>query len=133
MPLQVMLCCNDWRNGNFLGRAESVEIHDVSLEGGSVTCNWINKRINSAKSYEGTSTLRIGRLLVPCLGYKTWVGNWCWDCATVRAVHALKIINYLAKSRFHAIEAEAEIYEAVNDRHVVTPDEWKRYLAKEAA
>ena len=127
MPLNVMLCCNDDRNGDFLGRAEAIEVEDIQLEGGSVTCNWISRRLSRAKSYEGDSTLRIGRLFIPCLEYRTWVGNCCWDCAKIRAVHALRIINYLAKARWHAVEAEYRIFDAINERRVVTADEWMRY------
>jgi hypothetical protein len=128
MPIEVMLCCNDHRNGNFLGYAEAIEVHDVSLVGGRVTVGFKSEKLASAKSYQGEHTLRIGRLVIPCLGYQTWVGNWCWDCATVRGIESWRIINYLAgKPEWYCEKAECSIYEAFNDRCVVTIEEWKRY------
>lgn len=129
MPTKIMLACNDWRNGNWLGVCESVEIADITLVGGRVTSAHSSERLINAKAYEGDTTLRVGRVSIPCLSYKTWVGNWCWDCASVRAIHALKVMNYLAgKPDWHCEEAEFEIFKAFNDRRVVTVDEWKRYL-----
>lgn len=124
-----MLCCNDHRSGVFLGYAEAVEVQEVSLVGGRVSVNYEMKKLARAQTVEGDHTLRIGRIRVPALGYKTWVGNWCWDLVHVRAVHALTILNYLAsKSDWHCEEAECSIFEAFNDRRLVTPEEWKKYV-----
>lgn len=127
MPLTVMLCCNDYRNGNYLGYVESIEIEEITLEGARMRIGWDDKPPRGAKSYEGEATLRIGRLRVPALSYKTWVGNWCWDAAWVRGIHALRILNFLAaKEHWHCTEAPCEVYEAFNDRRIVTVAEWKR-------
>lgn len=127
MPITVMLCCNDPNNGLFLGKAESIEVGDIELEGPSIAISYKEQKLSRASPMEGEHTLRIGRLQVPALGYKTWVGNWCWDAAKVRGVHALRILNFLAaKPHWHCTQAVCEIYEAFNDRRKITPDEWKR-------
>lgn len=134
MALRVMLCCNDWRNGNFTGFADSVEIEDVRLVGGRVAVRYDHgKRVPGAHSIEGDDTLRFGRIRVPALAYVTWVGNWCWDCASVRSIHALTLLNYLAvKLDWHTEDTAEEIAEAFDKRKVITPSEWKRYRANEA-
>ena len=131
MPLTLALCCNDPDNGNFEGYAESIEIHDVELEGPRVTCNHLpGKPPKGSHKFEGEDGLRVGRCVIPCLDYKTWYGNWCWDAARVRAVHALRVLNYLVEKRgWHCVQAGTEIFEAINERHRVTVQEWKRYLA----
>ena len=133
MLIKICLCCNDYRNGNFIGLAETVEIHDVTIEGNPVTCGHLDCRPpKGSTKIEGEDGLRIGRIVIPCLSYKTWYGNWCWDSAAVRAVHALRVLNYLVQKRgWRCTEAENEIFTAINDRHHVTVSEWKRYLANQ--
>lgn len=128
MPITIMLCCNDYRNGEFLGYAENIEIDEVEMVGGRVAVRGGLEPPATSKPIEGEEGLRIGRIVVPCLSYKTWVGNWCWDAAQVRAVHALKIVNYLIAAKWHCEDGPYAQYEAVNKGLPISPDEWLRLL-----
>ena len=97
MPVTIMLCCNDWRNGNPTPYAESVELFECQLSGGRVRVDWDKKPLPESKPYQGEQTLRVGKLRLPCLAYNTWVGNWCWDAASIRLIYAVEIWNYLAE------------------------------------
>ena len=120
MAIHIMLCCNDYHNGAFLGYAESIEVGDITMVDGRVTVGYEEKKLKDSGPAEGDATLRIGRLRVPCLGYQTWVGNWCWDCAFVRAVHVQRILNYLIKRGFHCEQGPCALFDKINARQDIT-------------
>ena len=63
MALDLMLGCNDHRNGRFLGKADTIDVHGVRLVGGTVTCNWIHGSAPKwAHRVEGAPR---GRILIP--------------------------------------------------------------------
>lgn len=128
MALRIALCCNDPDNGNFLGKAEHVEIEGIELYGPEVTCNQEDRKLKSAGPAEGDTVLRVGRCVVSCLGYRTWWGNWCWDAASVRAVNALKVLNYLISRGWRCEQAACEVYNAINEGKPIKPEQWKRWV-----
>jgi hypothetical protein len=132
LALNLELCCNDPDSGSFTGRFDFANVHDVNLVGGSITCGSAKPPKWTVPNVEGGDGLRVGRIVVPVLDYTYGYGNWCWDRWKVRAVHALRVLNYLAaKKDWHCEEAAEEIYTAFNERRKITPEEWKRYLANE--
>lgn len=126
MPIKVSLCCNDHRNGNYLGYAESLEIEDITLVGGRVKVGILEQRVTGANAAAGDKTLIVGRCRIPCLSYTGWYGNWCWDMARVRSVYALELLNYLAGLKHWHCEDGPQIVVRKFDRHErMTPDEWR--------
>lgn len=122
MPIHVDLCCNDPDNGNDTGYAESIELFDCTLVGGRVRVAFDPEPPSGVNPYEGVSTLRFGRMRLPILGYKGWYGNWCWDRATMRLIHAVAIWNYLVnKSDWHCEEGPEELYELFNAHREIEP------------
>lgn len=94
--MKITLACNDWRNGNFRGTVDAVNIEAdddiepmLALSGNEMPCGYTyddNKR----------SGLWIGDLRdIVLLGYARWAGNWCWDMACINDDDAVRIINYL--------------------------------------
>jgi hypothetical protein len=128
MAIRIDMCCNDPDNGSWTGKAEYIHIQDVELYGPVVSVNHEGRKLKSARPAEGDTTLRIGRVVVPCLGYKTWYGNWCWDAAAVRAVNALKILNYLIGRGWKCEQAACEVYDAINAGHPIDPQRWKEFV-----
>jgi hypothetical protein len=112
VSIHVMLCCNDWRDGNFEGRAECVEIEGLKMQGGSIRVNHEN------------GVLQFGRLKVKA-SYKTWVGNWCWDMATVSAVDARRMLNYLIRQKWHCEEGACGLFDKINAGQEIGEVEWK--------
>ena len=130
MPINLVFACNDYRNGLPLGYTDTVDIEvgddDIRLVGGRVTVSYDINPARDAQPYEGVHNLSVGRVKVPCLDYQKWYGNWCCDRASVRAVHALKIINYLAKKKdWHAEDAPDWFSTAFDVSRIVTPQQWK--------
>ena len=122
MPISIELCCNDWRNGVDQGYAENIKLFECDLTGGRVRTDWLRDRRPNAIAADGDSTLRIGRLLLPCLSYRTWHGNWCWDSARVRLIHAVAIWNYLAKKPdWHCEGGPCELYDLFNRHGEIAP------------
>lgn len=138
MPVKLVFACNDYRNGQPLGYTESVDVElgdeEIRLVGGRVKCDCLNEKLKGASSIEGDLTLCVGRKRIPCLGYEGWYGNWCCDRATVRAIHARTVVNYLAKRKdWHAEDCPAWFAKAFNVDRVVTAEQWKQELRQLAA
>lgn len=122
MPVTIMLCCNDWRNGNPTPYAESVELFECQLSGGRVRVDWDKKPLPESKPYQGEQTLRVGKLRLPCLAYNTWVGNWCWDAASIRLIYAVEIWNYLAeRPDWHCEAGPVKLFQLFNECGKIDP------------
>lgn len=108
MSCLVSFACND-ENGQFTGKAERVQIGDLSLECrmlyGGVMIQPIDDR-----------QLKLGRLLLSHCGYKYGVGNWCWDGYWLPDEEILRLINYLMRLKYwHCEEAPTEQFVKFND------------------
>jgi hypothetical protein len=130
MALLIELACNDPNNGQFLGFADFAEIAGIRMQGGRVTVDYSNEQVRSARRHiDGHYTLRVGRIIVPHWHHHSWYGNWCWEAFSVTWPYALKVLNYLAKQRdWHCEEGPQGIYDAINSRKRVTPEEWRERL-----
>lgn len=116
MPVLIMFCCNDWRNGNCLGQADSFELFGCEIEGGApIRIDYKPKKLPGSNVADGDHTLIFGRLKIPCISWSSWVGNWCWDAAKVRHVHAVECWNYLvARKDYQCVHGPEKLFEGFN-------------------
>lgn len=127
MAIQVMVACNDPDNGNFVGKFHMLEVvagsDSMEFEGPWDQGEGIVFRLEG----DGQKA-RVGRIVVPILHYREWTGNWCWNTIWVRWDKALEIINYLGRQHaqgWHMSCGPDGIFQAFNERHQITPAEWK--------
>ena len=105
--IELMLCCNDDRNGMNTGHADGIDLCDngdimMALRGTPRVCRLVG------------NVLTIGRIKVTAITYQTWVGNWCWDCARVTLEDAARVLNYLRTCGWDCemgYEVLADLYE----------------------
>jgi hypothetical protein len=108
MKLHLMLAVNN-EYGNRVGQVDRVEIDDlISLEGEPVSCVYLPQAV------------MVGSLWFNHEGYQTWVGNICWDCATLESKDVAAIINYLHKLGWSCTEAETGLFEAYHNDESIT-------------
>jgi len=125
MAISVDFACNDPDNGNFVGKFHMMQVRagddDMEFDG-----PWSQSEGITFSAKDGKA--RIGRIIVPFWSYRQWVGNWCWDSISVSWVEALRIINYVGKNKaggWHMSNGPTELFDAFNERHEITPLEWK--------
>lgn len=96
MKIKLMLAVNDYRNGIHTGEVDmiGVDIDLLTIEGPPVSCSSDGRR------------LELDGLRFDLEGYRTWVDNWCWDCAVLESVHVARILNHLRRSGWSCFEAE---------------------------
>lgn len=112
MLVEVDFACNDER-GLDTGRAERIEIGDLSLVGGYVALKQIGPR-----------HVRVGRLKILFGHYKYGVGNWCWDGYWIRKTDALRLISYLQRqAQWHCEEAPTEQFDKFEKKMAFTNDD----------
>lgn len=99
--IQVMLCCNDPDNGLFDGRLSGLEI-GPNMKFSST--QWTGPAIR----WVGTNGMRIAGKTFNFDGYRNWVGNWCWDCVTMRGDEVLKLLNWPRFRHFFDIDEGEE-------------------------
>lgn len=97
----VMFACNSDRNGVFLGRCDAVHIDDecIRLHG-----PWLRL----TEPTKDRPWLRFGRRRFGTLGWKEWVGNWCWNAAWMSRDEARRLVAYALKRGFDAEENPLE-------------------------
>jgi hypothetical protein len=129
MSVILMLCCNDPRGGLFqhwLGDAT------IEVRGESVELNGHRVRM----AFKGGGKLRIGKVEVQPLSFAEWVGNWCWDSATLTDEDARQVVNYLIGHGWHCTSGPVEWYDRINgdrlsgDGGDITADEWQKLFAE---
>lgn len=92
-PARFMLCVNG-DQGIPTGHIEGVDFmaeNDVRLE--LRACIWPPSDCPKFTYLE--KAIRISRRKFPILGYKIWVGNWCWDAVSMPAAAGADLLNYL--------------------------------------
>lgn len=107
--VQLLMACNDHRNGSYTGQTEKVTLRvddDMALDlsGKKVACRLLFATLSGKPRY-----LRFGHLELRIGGYSTWYGNWCWDMAKVQTADAAKVANYLRKRGWKYDEAWSEM------------------------
>jgi hypothetical protein len=102
---RIAFCCNDHRNGMFIGRFDAVNFslagELVELEGPPTVIRILDK-----------GRLQISRYLFRHRGYTEWVGNWCWDEFWIP--EAARLLRVLRKRGFTCHCAPTRFFEAFN-------------------
>lgn len=112
MNIQLHLACNN-DNGNHTGVVVAAEVLDtIYLEGDPVSC-----------TATSPSVLNIAGLSFNLKGYGRWVGNICWDCATLESTHVATIINYLRTLGWSCTEAESSLFDKFHSGQDITAQE----------
>lgn len=122
--MNLLLCCNDYRNGLFQGHfgAAVIELPDgetIELHGPRV----------GLRECEG-KRLKIGRMSVFTLGSSEWVGNWCWNGYALGTWELLRVANYLKIRGFTPEAAPTEIYDRWQLPGEISADEWGRWISR---
>lgn len=112
----VMFACNDYRNGNRTAWVDAVEIPD-----------WI--RVEGPRLHYGTEVVRasvgalgdtaprrrwylhVGRSHYYAARYQTWVGNWCWDLATLSLADANRLFEMLRRRGWGIEEGASGLFD----------------------
>ncbi len=101
---QVMLCCNDHRNGLFIGRLVAIELLGLSL----AHDDFID---GCAVSFLGDNRIRISRRIFTYSGQREWVGNWCWNAITMVPLEAKRLLRYLRETgAWHCEEGPTRLF-----------------------
>ena len=73
-----------------------------------------------------THLLRFGREKAFVLEYRAHYGNWCWDCAWIAGVDALRLANYLMRLKYwECEEAPENFYAKFNAREPLTYEDMR--------
>lgn len=122
---RLAMACNDYRNGNHIGIVEVINIADETGEGLHLggdrpqTCYPINAA-NSRKPH----FLRLGHLRLRIHGYRTWVGSWVWDEASMDATELAKAVNYLRKRGWHCEGGYVELADKYEGGEALTAEDF---------
>lgn len=93
----VMLNCNHWRNGAFMGACQGFAFSSDRL---CLNCVYVDAGL---KCQIESGRFRIGKLWLKHHGCKLWVGNWCWNEVWIPAQTAVRLVEYLRQTKgFHA-------------------------------
>lgn len=101
--ISAAFCCNDWRNGNFTGRVTNIELQVGNETGLELACEESYPSRCPEFRFDGDGEpsdkyIAISGKRFPASGYRTWVGNWCWDAVTMDAITAADLLNFLRSS-----------------------------------
>lgn len=123
----LALCCNDYRNGNFTGILQTLELeykgeHLIRLE---VDCRMSVNYVIWQNNQQG---VRISRRAFPIRAQQSWYGNWCWDAVDVSPKTALQIINYI-RQKCHIEEGIQNLWEAFRADRDITLDDLRKAVA----
>lgn len=81
--VSVHFCCNHAEDGAWAGKLFALNIPDeVDLHGPA----------RSLAMRRGTDEVLFRRAAYPCIGWSTWVGNWCWDATKMRLSIARRLV-----------------------------------------
>lgn len=96
MKFLLTFACNNPNNGMDTGKVDAISF------GSADTLELYGKtlRLRQVDDHH----IRIGHITLPHKGYRTWVGNWCWDGAWVETEDAARLLRYL---RLHGWECES--------------------------
>lgn len=126
MAIHIDFACNDPDNGNYVGKFHMLQVRagdiDMEFDGPCYQSDGITFSVGADR------IARIGRIKVYTHSYQNWVGNWCWDSIAVAWPDMLKVINYLGRQQkqgWHMSSGPTALFDAFNERHAITPAEWK--------
>lgn len=86
--MEVDFCCNDPNNGLFTGKVSDFNIdlpcgEPLELSGPECRITVLVNRI------------KIGQKSFLFRNYREWVGNWCWNAATLEDEAVWRLVSYL--------------------------------------
>ena len=123
MAITLNFACNDPDNGNFVGRFDRMDLDAGGLhmvfDGPEETICF------DFPMHGGYGSVTINEEHFPSLAYREWYGNWCWNAASFTWREALTIVNYLGANGWRVTDGPSDLFEAFNERHEITPMEWK--------
>lgn len=107
--VELMLCCNDHRNGMHTGRVDGADLMyggdiALALRGRPLTCKLMG------------DILQIGHVKVQPITYQTWVGNWCWDSAKLSLDDAARVLTYLRKRAWDCEMGYKALWDIYDDK-----------------
>lgn len=122
------IACNDYRNGLPQHYADAFDFGTdaplLCLRDGRV-----RYRVETSPNSNKVRYLHIGRLKVRCLGYSTWVGNWCWDAARVSIDDAARLLAYLQRSgRWTCEEGATKLFRLWHAGEPITVDDLRKMI-----
>ncbi|HEX8276074.1 MAG TPA: hypothetical protein VF615_25780 [Longimicrobiaceae bacterium] len=89
----VLFCCNHGEDGQPTGIVYSVDLPELGIK---LETGWLDRGpVFREERTPERWLVRIGRRRFPIRGYHSWVGNWCWDQATVSSDVASSILGHL--------------------------------------
>ncbi len=99
----IEFACNDPGNGNDTGRVGKIQLVIGGECAAELDCwFWPPSRFpRFSAALAPDRWVRISQRTFRILGYSNWVGNWCWDAASVTPVVAADILNYLRELGWH--------------------------------
>lgn len=122
---RLAMACNDYRNGNYKGVVDAINIADESGDGlhlvgdRPLSCS-VTKSANSGMP----RFLCIGHLRLRIHSYSTWVGNWCWDEASMDNEELAKAVNYLRKRGWQCEGGYVELTDKYEGNEALTADDF---------
>lgn len=96
--IAVSLCVNDPDNGVADGRVSGLSISHLSIDVESG--HWRQSDNPSYEHLARENKIRVGRFKYPIFGYRSWVGNWCWDEVALTHDDARRLISHLVDRGF---------------------------------
>ena len=116
----VMIACNDHRNGHFCGRADAFQMvprgsHDASMEldGPPVAIRFEREycRRTGVNHF-----VRIANNKFAIRSHSEWVGNWCWDSVMMSRDDVRWLCRILKRKQYHCNCAPEMLYRWFNER-----------------
>ncbi|WP_422928634.1 hypothetical protein [Singulisphaera sp. PoT] len=126
--LTVMFCCNDPDNGMFSHRIDGLDISGlIQLEGpfDIVEDEDGNEDLVGGTEFETEAgSVIVAREKFPILGYRQWVGNWCWDAAGMEVAAVVSLLNHLKRLGWTCMVAESNLFERWRVEGDITAEEF---------
>lgn len=98
--IRMVMACNDPATGNPSGVADMLEFGDaLRLYGEGITCRLLNGW-----------QLQIGEMRVQYTGYRSWLGNWCFDGCFVTLADAVRILAYVQQAGWRLEEGPTVLW-----------------------
>lgn len=136
MAVTLAFACNDTRNGHPLGKFCQLQVDcgDISIR---MVGPWEDEEGTEGVAIDfdfkvmgGEGTVTIADRTFKGYSWQSWYGNWCWDAVRFAWPEALAILNLVAKlPDWHCEEAPCALFDALELRSEITPEEWRAELA----
>jgi hypothetical protein len=103
-----MLCVNDPERGEPTGRVVKIDVRAreglIEVEAPGYPEHGPVCRLDLTYGLD----VRVGRCRYPCVGYRSQVGNWCWDEAQMRHSQARRLLARLLRDGWTVVAGPVE-------------------------